>query len=328
MQTNRFHTLDALRGIAAIAVMLYHAGADAPLVVARGYLAADLFFGLSGFVLAHAYEGRLAAGMGTAQFMNARLRRIYPLFWLGAFTGYLLWPGSALTLLMIPTPSAGGMLFSNNVPLWSLLFELIVNLGWALVAVRLSLARLCLLLGAFAALFLPAVIAAGHADLGAFWSSAPAGLARTCFSFTIGVILFRLFERKGSLRRPSPRGWLLLPLLIAVLIPRTAFQALADIATLCLALPLIVWLGARWEVTRPALADRIGGISFPLYCLHAPIVALGRGSPATVSLICAALIAVSLLLDACYDRPIQAWLRRNRGPSAPGPTPLAPSPAP
>lgn len=313
MQTNRFHTLDALRGAAAIAVMLYHAGADSPLVTARGYLAADLFFALSGFVLANAYEARLAAGMSVSAFFKARLRRIYPMFWLGALTGYLLWPGSVLVFLMIPTPSEGGMLFSNNVPLWSLLFELVVNLAWAQLAINLPLRRLAIVLTAAGALFLPFVFIEGHADLGAFWSTALIGLARTCFSFTFGVILFRLFKRSGSVRQYGARGWLLLPLLIAILVPATNVRALADAATLCLALPLIVWLGARWEVSSGALADRIGGISFPLYCIHAPIIALGRGSPATIAIMCGVLVAVAMLFDRFYDRPIQAWFRRITG---------------
>lgn len=308
----RFHTLDALRGIAAVAVMLFHGGADAPLVTARGYLAADLFFALSGFVLAHAYQQRLRDGLSPLAFFKARLIRIYPLFLLGAVIGYLLWPGSLLVLLMIPTPSPGGMLFSNNVPLWSLLFELIANLGWALFAVRLRLPVLLVMAALFAALFFPAVIAAGHADLGAFWASALPGLARTFFSFTLGLILFRLFERGGNLQFNTARGWLLLPLLLAILIPATSDQALADIATLCLALPLIVWLGARWQVKGRALADRIGGISFPLYCIHAPILALGRGSGEAVALLSAGLVAAALLLDRYYDRPLQARLKALR----------------
>lgn len=292
--------------------MLFHGGADAPLPTARGYLAADLFFALSGFVLAHAYQQKLRDGLSPLAFFKARLIRIYPLFLLGAVIGYLLWPGSLLVLLMIPTPSPGGMLFSNNVPLWSLLFELIANLAWALVAVRLRLRALALLAALFAALFFPAALAAGHADLGAFWASALPGLARTCFSFTLGLILYRLFERRGSAQITAARGWLLLPLLLVILIPATASPALADIVTLCLALPLIVWLGAGWQVPQAWLADRIGGISFPLYCIHAPILALGRGSPLAVGLLSAGLIAAALLLDRFYDRPVQARLRTWR----------------
>lgn len=308
----RFHTLDALRGVAAVAVMLFHGGADAPLVTARGYLAADLFFALSGFVLAHAYLQKLRDGLSPLAFFRARLIRIYPLFLLGAVIGYLLWPGSLLVLLMIPTPSPGGMLFSNNVPLWSLLFELVANLAWALLAVRLRLRWLMLLAAAFAALYFPAALAAGHGDLGAFWASALPGLARTFFSFTLGLILHHLFVRCGSVQITAARGWLLLPLLLAILIPLTASPALADIATLCLALPVIVWLGARWQVPQAGLADRIGGISFPLYCIHAPILALGRGSPLAVGLLSAGLIAAALLLDRFYDRPVQARLRAWR----------------
>lgn len=292
--------------------MLFHGGNEAPVVTARGYLAADLFFALSGFVLAHAYRQKLCDGLSPLAFMQARLTRIYPLFLLGAAIGYLLWPGSLLVLLMIPTPSDGDMLFSNNVPLWSLLFELIANFAWALLAVRLPLSVLITVAAAFGTLFLPVVLQAGHADLGAFWATALPGLARTFFSFTLGLILFEVFQRRGSFQVRTRRGWLLLPVLLAILMPATANQALADIVTLCLALPLIVWLGARWQVGNQWLAERIGGLSFPLYCIHAPILALGRGSAEMVALLSGVLVLAAVLLDLCYDRPIQAWLRARR----------------
>jgi peptidoglycan/LPS O-acetylase OafA/YrhL len=309
MQTARFHSLDALRGIAAIAVMLFHAGREAPLFMARGYLAADLFFILSGFVLAHSYEARLRSGMSLGAFVRARLTRIYPLYWLGALTGCLLFAGSPLMILMIPTEPGPGLLFRANAPLWSLLFELIANLAWAIMAVRCSLRGLIGLTLLLGALLVPAVVSHGNADIGAFWPGALPGLVRTFFSFALGVILFRLFVRSGSVRRATPLGWLLLPALAVLLAPLVAWQAVADLVTLGLVLPLIVWLGARWEVGTRWLAERLGGLSFPLYCLHAPFIAMGHASPELMAAICAAMIALSLLLDRYYDRPIQAWLK-------------------
>lgn len=323
MQTERFHTLDALRGIAAIAVMLFHAGWQAPLVLQRGYLAADLFFVLSGFVLAHSYEARLRGGMTLWHFIQARLQRIYPLYWLGAFTGCLLFAGSPLMILMIPTEPSDGLLFRANAPLWSLLFELVANIAWALLAVRLRLSALGLLLAVFAALLFPAVIMHGGADLGAVWPTALAGLARTFFSFTLGVVLLRLYQRADRTRRTTPLAWLLLPALILVLAPATTDAALADIATLAVALPLLVWLGARCQVTMPQVAQRLGGLSFPLYCMHAPFVAMGHASPLLMGLICTAMVLLALLLDRFYDAPIQRWLRSRAQSACPAPQALA-----
>ena len=61
---HRFLVLDGLRGLAAIAVALYHAGLalGVPYLTTRAYLAVDFFFVLSGFVIAHAYEDQLTSG--------------------------------------------------------------------------------------------------------------------------------------------------------------------------------------------------------------------------------------------------------------------------
>ncbi|TIW52974.1 MAG: acyltransferase, partial [Mesorhizobium sp.] len=83
--------LDALRGVAAISVMLYHFSpfiADGK-VLPSSYLAVDLFFLLSGFVIAHAYDRKIESGMGFGTF---RLIRLYPLYLAGTLLGafYLL----------------------------------------------------------------------------------------------------------------------------------------------------------------------------------------------------------------------------------------------
>jgi peptidoglycan/LPS O-acetylase OafA/YrhL len=80
----RFETLDALRGLAALAVVSGHTqdlfgGSIFPL----GYLAVDFFFMLSGFVLAYAYGQRVEGGLTVGHFMKARLIRFYALYLIG-----------------------------------------------------------------------------------------------------------------------------------------------------------------------------------------------------------------------------------------------------
>jgi peptidoglycan/LPS O-acetylase OafA/YrhL len=84
---SRLPCLDGLRGVAAIAVMLFHFNIfflpQARLPFAgRGYLAVDLFFLLSGFVMAHVYGRQLASNWRAHwwEFARARCARIYPLF--------------------------------------------------------------------------------------------------------------------------------------------------------------------------------------------------------------------------------------------------------
>jgi len=78
---NRFEMLDLLRGIAALAVLIYHSahflGGQ---LLPGGYLAVDLFFMLSGFVIAHNYDSKIAAGMTLREFMLVRGIRLFPCY--------------------------------------------------------------------------------------------------------------------------------------------------------------------------------------------------------------------------------------------------------
>lgn len=90
---NEIRPLTGIRGIAALLVAVYHLnGPDAPTalrvhgvagtVVSHGYLAVDLFFVLSGFVIALSYSDMLRTWDGRlyARFLIRRIARVYPLF--------------------------------------------------------------------------------------------------------------------------------------------------------------------------------------------------------------------------------------------------------
>ena len=135
----RFVTLDALRGAGAATVMAGHAG---PLLGGYGppltYLAVDMFFVLSGFVISYAYDKKMAAGMRPIEFLRARVKRLYPIYLVGLLLGLvsLLFNNphglssaqTALTfvcgLFALPSPPMGPFkaLFPLNGPYWSLFF--------------------------------------------------------------------------------------------------------------------------------------------------------------------------------------------------------------
>ena len=78
--------LDALRFVAALLIVVYHFGANAPLpldslhpVFSRGYLATDFFLILSGYVLGRAYGRQVLGGrLGAGAFLAKRIQRLWP----------------------------------------------------------------------------------------------------------------------------------------------------------------------------------------------------------------------------------------------------------
>src|ERR1700722_13356489 len=83
-QQQRYVTLDAMRGVAALAVVVFHIPElfGLPHQASSG-LAVDLFFILSGCVVEHAYGGHLRREMAFSRFIIVRMIRLYPLYVVG-----------------------------------------------------------------------------------------------------------------------------------------------------------------------------------------------------------------------------------------------------
>ncbi len=80
-EPRKFYALDAIRGLAALFILGRHSLDYWPGALFRSYLAVDVFFLLSGFVIAHSYEGALSSRrLSPAKFMQVRLIRLYPMY--------------------------------------------------------------------------------------------------------------------------------------------------------------------------------------------------------------------------------------------------------
>ncbi len=223
-----FHTLDALRGIAALGVVMYHIGAAFwPLAAPGGYLAVDLFFMMSGVVLSHAYEARFRAGMGTVRFMRARLIRLYPLYLLGTLFGIAVtvaslfgrnsvgWDASSvlqaalLALLFLPNFTGGpvGQLFPLNIPCWSLFFELLVNLLFVLAWPLLTTLSLILTIAGYRRSGRLGGTAGGSPGHRVDDADFLVGLARTVFGFSVGVLIARNLPAARSQDEQQRQFW-------------------------------------------------------------------------------------------------------------------------
>ena len=291
-----FHTLDALRGIAAIGVVMYHIGAAFwPLAAPGGYLAVDLFFMMSGVVLSHAYEPRFRGGMGVKGFMRARLIRLYPLYLLGLLLGIAVtlaslmgrnsvnWDAasllqmSLLALFFLPNlffSAPVNQLFPLNVPCWSLFFELLVNLLFVLAWPLLTTLRLAFTILVTGAVIVWAVVHVGHLDQGSTGATFVVGIARTIFGFSVGVLIARHFPK--SVRLQSNLGVLVIVAVFAVAIfgaPYGTLRQIWDAACVLLVFPAMVWSATLVDpgprVQRAATF--LGLTSYAVYVLHSPL---------------------------------------------------------
>ena len=343
-----FHTLDGLRGVAAVAVVVFHFDTYlSPIAAPSAYLAVDLFFVISGFVLGHAYHRALAGPLRPAQFLRLRLVRLYPLYAVGALVGLLVpliglvlgmshqWSWSTLfiaaapNLLMLPAPPilTRLALYPFNIPAWSLLFELLVNAAWV------TLGRVSARVRSAAIPLAGLGVAAGAATLGSLdggwlWSQWWLGVVRVCFSFGIGVELFRRYDSGGLPRLRVPPVLLLIA--AAVLLaasPPGALRPAYDVACVLVVFPVLVWLCAVNDPRRAMSAFAwLGLISYPLYVVHVPArylvdraVArvLGddpvRHAPAIGLAMIVALIGLAAMLATWYDPLARRVLARLTG---------------
>ena len=227
---DRFAFLDGIRGIAALFVMTRHTRAYWPFEFYRSYLAVDLFFILSGFVIAHAYDKRIATKrVSIGGFAASRIIRLYPMYFLSVVVSALVLfaqllffgahPAASISniLLMIvftfaflPSHFLAGdyHMFPLNYPYWSLFFELVINAVYATIHRYLSAAVLMLIIVISFAYTARSAIKRGNLDTGFIWTLGmfATGVMRTALGFFMGVFLyrFRATLSKWLIRRLSP----------------------------------------------------------------------------------------------------------------------------
>lgn len=336
----RYYSLDGMRGLAAIIVIFHHFGLQRnPSLAGAGYLAVDFFFALSGFVIALAYQDRLAQGLSTRRFMAQRVLRLYPLFLAGIALGLVKAIGQIVThdgtalpvpelllslftsLLMLPTPGAHLVsTFPLNTPGWSLFFEMVASLAFGSVLFRWRTASLALAAAFAALLLLPGILSHDGrvAGLGTSWPDFVHGFPRVFFSFLTGVLIFRL--SRGVRRTINGDVLIAIVALIALLLgkPSGWLDGGYDMIVLGLAIPAILWAGVAWEV--PERHQRffgwLGDISYPLYILHFPLLMIYlyvmRSFPVPLAISCLmfliGMLTISTLAFHLYDAPARAML--------------------
>ena len=347
MSAKRFHSLDGLRGVCALVVVFFHCSLilHSGLLLNHGWLSVDVFFVLSGFVIALRYEAELHERGGFTRFLFARAKRLVPVQVLGTICVALamlaiaangrsqtVLPGftglaAAFGILLIPNISfsqrpmvTSPEAFPANPPLWSLFDEWIANLLYSAALHRLktrhavalcTICWLCLLLHAWN-------FQLGW-DAGNHVGQLIIGAIRAISEFMAGVVVSRLLAAGDLDRLPSLR-----PELIYL------FWILVASVPMARALPLFeclaATLGAAFSVALLARSDRpvpgffiwLGAISYPLYASHIAVVMLAKaglkhGEPHDAFL-AVPMVAASVALALAVDRAIKFFVHAGSMP--------------
>lgn len=345
VQPRVFHTLDALRGIAAIAVVVFHSATVlAPISMPTAYLAVDIFFVMSGIVIAHAYEVQLLTRkLVFGQFMLLRWTRLYPLYAISwtvvvvmiaaaLIAGVSNWtwdtfiPAATFSAVMLPNFAwtTRADLYPLNIPAWSLFWELVVNAVYALLIPWLGW-RLLLSIIVLAAIAIFATsYTLGSLDYGYTWEYFYVGAIRVLFSFFVGVAILRIV-RTSRVKATFSRGSaVLIPLSLLIILALPATLGwIKDASAVVVAFPLLC---AAALLTRPfckRLCTFLGLISYPIYILQVlpreklASFLLGRPAeflaPWSGMALVAGLVLFGWLMARFVDPPSRRWLKRRLG---------------
>lgn len=363
-----YEILDGLRGVAALLVLMYHvcegyafaSGAETIDSINHGYLAVDFFFILSGFVIGYAYDDRWGKTLTTGNFIKRRLIRLHPMVIMGAVIGLIFfllqgsvtWEGEHVGMvrvvvalicgmLFIPAVKGGfyevrgnGEAFPLNGPAWSLFFEYIGNILYALFIRRFP----TWMVGVLAAVLGMGLCAmtwlnlGGGDMLGVGWTMSDYGLLtgglRMMFPFTMGLLISRLVHPVPTKHTFWPCSLLLIAVFLVPYISSgegavVSLNGLFESLAVALIFPTVVWLGAHGTVTgrfSSAICKFLGDISFPVYIIHYPLMYLfyawmmeeqvytfAETWPMSIGVVVAS-IALAWVLLKVYDEPARRWL--------------------
>ena len=282
---SRYFLIQALRAIAATAVLFFHAAEATKdrlpsasvlyeIVDDRFALGVPLFFAISGFVLTHAVQRE-----SISRFLVARFLRIYPAFFLAVAialvvamvpSGAISWPpGSWLSLTLLPVGPTPRPLGGIE---WTLVYEVSFYLVFALAWIARSRRAAWFFCSAWLALILVASVAWP----GRYTLEMPRGVSILLSAFNLpfifGVAAY-LIHRRLSLRRSR---MLLLPALALLLGLHFVHSRETESLMTGLAFGLLLASVGRQclerDIASNALLVRWGDCSYGLYLLHYTIV--------------------------------------------------------
>lgn len=342
--SRRLLELDSLRGLAALAVVLYHytvmypkffGPAQAPLfTVSKGYLGVKLFFIISGFVILMTVTKAKSA----LDFMVSRFSRIYPAYWgaivitFGLLTVTGLWPDGAVSrsaaLVNLTMLQEFAHIKDVDGVYWTLQYELVFY-GLALALLMFGLVKrvewvsaglLAATVGYWLALRHDLFATYGHLGALVKWGLLLLIVFQNVQFFVTGMMLYRIWKDGFSILR----GLVLAASVATTFVTMNRFNGEIHVA---FALAMAAAASGKVGLLRSGPLVFLGTISYTLYLTHqnAGYVMLHelqkRGFNMTLSIGVTILTALALaaLLSACVEQPAMHAIRaaynafKNRG---------------
>ena len=286
-----FEILDGLRGIAALAVVIFHFMEwifpdSSKSFIGHGFLAVDFFFCLSGFVIGYAYDNRIGK-MRVTEFFKLRLIRLHPLVVLGSvlgLLGFLLDPFATpiaynwgklfllfvCSVFLIPFPvmqDRAYNLFGLNAPSWSLFWEYVANIFYAFVLYKVGRRSLAVLIALAAAGICIISYRAGNLLGGWSKDNFLDGGVRAAYSFLAGLFLCR---SNWIIKNRFGFTGLAVLLFLAFIMPGSRWNWLTETGVVLFYFPLLVSLAAGSSLSPQwkKLCRFSGNLSYPLYMTH------------------------------------------------------------
>jgi peptidoglycan/LPS O-acetylase OafA/YrhL len=356
--------LDGLRGVAALIVVVFHifeaySTSHLDLIINHGYLAVDFFFLLSGYVIGYAYDDRwqkLTLGV----FFKRRLERLQPMVILGTLIGACcfyfsdsplfpaihtvpVWKLLLVTLIgitLIPIPVSMDIrgwqeMHPLDGPGWSLFFEYVANIMYALGIRRFSKTALSILVAISAIALIHYTVFGPTGDVIGGWSLTAEqlriGFTRVMFPFFGGLLLSRITT---PTRIKNAFGYCGILLVIALAMPRIGgadylwMNGIYESFVIILVFPLIVYLGASGQVhgkSESNICKFLADLSYPIYITHYPFIYIYMGwvsahkgpeFPVNQGILYGVLtfvasVTVGYVSLKYYDEPVRAWLKKK-----------------
>jgi peptidoglycan/LPS O-acetylase OafA/YrhL len=337
--------LEGMRGAAAVFVVLFHLHFAMPGLdwTENGYLAVDLFFVLSGYVIGGAYRANVRDGAALSSFIVRRFGRIWPVHVAASVLNYVLLMGFAATIGAAPAhvgPSIGEALaivllaqglntFDHNIGTnvsWStsdefyvyMLFGLLCRMawGWSRIAAFASLALIGYALAIWASVGPEECLTKGNC----FSMSYSFGWSRCLAGFFFGALIaeYRNSAPVAALAGRVPQCLAFAVALLFVLfvgrVPGSALAAPFVFAALIASMSSDIGPVARIFQTRAA--QYFGRLSYSLYLAHAVMrpwvhfAALWMPGPVAHAIEGAAFLLVSLALAHILCERIETPCRR------------------